>query len=341
MAALVLLCVLPVAFFLIRQSMSRRLAANQENHLLTNYRNAALKLFPWLLMTIFAYLYFIRPNPIYPDSFIFSGSGEMMRSYREKTFFRFSWFFSPVALWVGLLGVSLLAARLKESWQIAFYCCGLFSLLFFSYDIRCDPYQPYCMRRFATYTNPLLLLGIVAGLTYLFELKKMKAAVFWLTPLLILTATIFCIKGARIQQTAEMEGFFDELSVLAQELPDDGILLVPKRSQLSHFSAPLRFVFGKQVFNVAADKRSETYVSAMQSYLSTSHKPVYLLTTSPVDFLGLPMTNRKQITEGFFMLKYAPRNYETSDYAEKEIKIHYYVFGISGLYQPLTLSGCF
>ena len=303
----------------------------QTKYSLTSCRNLVLKLIPWVLMIIFAYLYFIRPNPISPDTFIFAGNGKEIRSYREETFFRLSWFFSSAVLWVSLLGTSLMVGRIKESWQIALYFCGLFSLLFFSYDIRCNPYQPYCMRRFATYTNPLLLLGIMSGLISLFEIKKMKAVSFLLTPLLVFAAAIFFIKGARIHQVSEMEGLFDELSILAQELPDDGALLIPKRSQLSHFSAPLRFVFEKEVFNVNPDKRSKAYVDAMQSYLSTSHKPVYLLTTSPVDFLGLPITNQKRITDGFWKIKYTPRSYDIPYYKEKEIKIHYYLFKLSNL----------
>ena len=314
-----------------RKLIGKYLKVVPTRHSLTGYSNLALKLFPWILMAIFVYLYFIRSNPTSPDTFVFAGNGKEIRSYREETFFRLSWFFSPVVLWVSLLGTSLMVARIKESWQIALYLCGLFSLLFFSYDIRCNPYQPYCMRRLATYTNPLLLLGIISGLISLFEIRKMKAVSFLLTPLLIFAAAIFFTKGIRIHQVSEMEGLFDELSILAQELPDDGTLLVPGRSQLSHFSAPLRFVFEKEVFNVNPDKRSEPYVNAMQSYLSTSHKPVYLLTTSPVDFLGLPITNQKRITDGFLKIKYTRRNYDTPYYKEKEVKIHYYLFELSTL----------
>ncbi|MGK0176201.1 MAG: hypothetical protein ACJAT5_000629 [Lentimonas sp.] len=330
-AAVVSSFLLLVAFVVIRLKFTRkRLTINQAKRPLTNYRNAALTLLPWVLMTIFAYLYFIRPNPVCPDTFLFTGSGQVIRSYREETFFRLSWFFSPIVLWVGLLGTSLLVGRIKESWQVAFYCCGLFSLLFFSYDIRCNPYQPYCMRRLATYANPLLLLGIVSGLTSLFELKKIKPVSFLLTPLLIFVAAMFFTKGIRIHQVSEMEGLFDELSVLAQELPDDGVLLIPKRSKLSNFSAPLRFVFEKEIFNVNPDKRSKAYVDAMQSYLFTSTTPVYLLTTSPVDFLGLPIADdSEQITDGFLKIKYSPRSYDTPYYKEKEVKIHYYLFKLS------------
>ncbi len=314
-----------------RKQISEYLNALQTKHLLTSYLNLTLKLIPWILIAIFAYLYFIRPNPNSPDTFIFAGNGKETRSYREETFLRLSWFFSSIVLWISLIGSSLMILRIKKSWQIAFYSCGLFSLLFFAYDIRCNPTQPYCMRRFATYTNPLLLLGIVSGLISLFEIKKIKAASFLLAPLLIFAVAMFFTKGVRIHQVSEMEGLFDELSVLAQELPDDGIVLIPKQSFLSNFSALLRFTFGKEVFNVESDKYSKDYVYAMQSYLSASHKPVYLFSTSLVDCLGLPGKNQKKITDGFLKIKYTPRSYDTPYYKEKEIKIHYYLFELSTL----------
>jgi hypothetical protein len=326
MAALASMLALFILILISIKSGNTQLAKSSHEKSLKTYSYAALKLTPWALVAIFIYLYFVRPDPICSDTFVFTGNDQVMRSYREETFFRFSWFFSPVLFWIGLLGTAFLSMRIKESWQIAFYSCGLFSLLFFSYDVRCDPYQPYCMRRFATYTNPLLLLGIVSGLTVLFELKKTKAMSFLLVPSLLLATAIFLIKDTRIYKVTEMEGFFEELSTLAQKLPDDGILFIPLRSQLSHFSAPLRFVFEKEVFNVNPDKRSEDYVNAMQTYLSTSHNPVYLLTTSPVDFLGFPVNNAELRTDSIFKTQYLLRNYKTPSQQEKDANIHYYLF---------------
>ena len=287
------------------------------------------QLLPWLLITVFVYLYFIRPDPMHPDTFLFPGTGKEIRSYREETFFRLSWFFSPALLWLSLAGISFMVWRINTSWQIAFYICGLLSLLFFAYDIRCDPYQPYCMRRFATYTNPFLLIGIASGLIALFELKKLKAISSLLVPLFILSAVIFFVKGAQIQKVSEMEGLFDEISALAKELPDDGIILIPKRSRLSHFSAPLRFIFEKEIFNVRTQKRSNDYVETMQSYLSQSKRPIYLLTTSPVDFLGFPANDSILLDDGCFQIRYRPKNYDSPHSEEKEIEVRYYLFQIS------------
>ena len=323
---ILLFLILIVLTVINRKPIGKYLRASQKIHSFTGDRNLVLKCIPWILMAIFAYLYFIRPNPICPDTFVFTASGKEIRSYREDTFLRLSWFFSPIVLWISLIGSSLMILRIKKSWQIALYGCGLFCLLFFAYDIRCNPTQPYCMRRFATYTNPLLLLGIVSGLTTLFEYKKMKATAFLLTPLLILTTALFFTKGVKIHKVSEMEGLYSEVNALAQKLPDDGILLIPKRSFLSNFSALLRFVFGKEVFNVESDKNSDDYILAMQAYLSTSPKPVYLLSTSRVDCLGLPEKNQELITDGFLNINYAIRNYKDPYYKEKEVKIHYYLF---------------
>ena len=331
-AALISFFVLLIVLTVINQKpISKYLTAFQTKHPFTSHRNLALKLIPWILMAIFAYLYFVRPNPISPDTFVFTGNGREIRSYREETFLRLSWFFSPIVLWISLIGSSLLILRTKKSWQIAFYGCGLFSLLFFAYDIRCNPTQPYCMRRFATYTNPLLLFGIISGLTTFFELKKMKVVAFFQSPLIILIAALFFIQGIRIHRVSEMEDLYSEVSTLAQKIPGDGILLIPKRSFLSNFSALLRFAFGKEVFNVESDKYSKDYVHAMQSYLSTSQKSVYLLSTSLVDCLGLPEKNQELITDGFLNINYAIRNYESPYYKEKEVKIHYYLFELPTL----------
>ena len=321
------LCALLLFLILLyKKSENSYLAKNQAKQLITNHSEIAFKLLPWILMVIFAYLYFIRPNPTSPDTFVFAGSGKEIRSYREETFLRLSWFFSPIVLWIGLIGSSLMILRIKKSWQVALYGCGLFSLLFFAYDIRCNPYQPYCMRRLATYTNPLLLLGVISGLISLFELKKMKIVSFLLTPLLILIVATLLVKGIRIHKISEMENLYSEVSTLAQKLPDDGILLIPKRSFLSNFSALLRFAFGKEVFNVESNKYSKDYVRGMQSYLSASQKPVYLLSTSRVDCLGLPEKNQELITDDFLNAKHTIRNYESPYCIEKEKKVHYYLF---------------
>jgi len=218
-----------------------------------------------LVLGTIIYLYFIRPLNGPTDRYYYIPLGREILSYRELTLQRLGWYFPYFGLWPLMLGLALSVAQIKTLSIRVFLVGGVVSLLFLAYDVRCNPLQPYCMRRFLPYALPLLLSGIAFTAHYV----KAKTR-FW--PVVALPVVAVYLIGfinldRELHSSHEHGGMRANLDELARAIPNDSIVVISSRSPLAQLALPLRCIWAKETFILNVDKRTPGQLRLLQESL--------------------------------------------------------------------------
>jgi len=206
-----------------------------------------------LVLGTIVYLYLIRTLLGPTDRYHYIPLGKDILSYREMTLQRFGWYFPYGGLWPLMLGLALSITKLKTLSGRVFLAGGVASLLFLSYDVRCNPLQPYCMRRFLPYAVPLLISGAVFLAHFLKEKTRYWPAL--LLPILVVYAVGFVRLDRELNGSNEHDGLRKNLAELASAIPNDAIVVISSKSPLALLALPLRCIWAKETFIVNFDRR--------------------------------------------------------------------------------------
>ena len=239
-----------------------------------------------------AWFYWIRPHVGTPDTFYYLLRDQFIRSYREETFLRLGWYWTPFGVFLFSAGIAYALATTKRSIQWIFLIIGIVSLFALSYDIRCKPPQPYCMRRLIPYAMPITAWGFFMLSTIPFgsvlaffriKISELNARRIWLaiyTTVGVILIALFCQHRNRYEKCPTDKGLYAATMNVAKSLPDDVIYLTAANTMTADLAPFLRFVAGKKVFVVTPDENSPQYQAEMTKWLrslaSSKIKVAYL-----------------------------------------------------------------
>jgi hypothetical protein len=302
-----------------------------------------------VMLALAAYAYWIRPNPSETgaDYFFFWPIDGLLRSYREETFFRLGWYWQPFGLAMAVIGVALLAVRLRRTWQKAFFWSGLISLVILSYDLRNNPLQPYAMRRLLPAAMPYLVLGATAFLPIVLEtlfhrpLQRKRNIAQMITSggtLLGSLALLLGFTGINSHlNSAPTQGNFAGLvrqtSQLAQLLPAHSIVVVRRNTPLAALAIPLQILEGIDTVLLSPASHSpayqEAFARAWQDWIKQRRR-VYLLSAvayDELDLFGATFISRARGNIHFPIVSQSPAKLNTDviqldwDYFLEEIQL--------------------
>lgn len=254
------------------------------------------KWMPWLLAIISAavvlgaaYAWFIRPNPTNPDHFYFWPAGRELRSYREETFLRLSWYFTPFGLLIAIAGTVALLWRAKELWHWIFLGFGLLCLVAFSYDLRHIPVQPAGMRRLMPFAYPVLLIAAGTFGSLLANLSARFRYLFLAISIGILAG--FWSINDRLNRQPDKRLIRQQISAFASQLPRNTILLARFGTVLSRrLPTPLEFIYGIPCLRIDPSAWEHNEASILRKevglWIKTGRR-VYILSDKKDETIGL------------------------------------------------------
>jgi len=251
-----------------------------------------------LILLIF---YAIRSNPSSPDSYLNPAVMREIRSFREDTLIRLDWYWLPLGF-LPALGATMAAFHRRISFSSAFLClAGALSLVILAYDIRCDPSQPFSMRRLVPTALPWLLIGIAAcGAAARRPLLRLGC-----TGLIVAFIAGQFSASVRIGSQPEFPGTWAFAGSLAGLIPSSSIVLVSERSPLSPLAIPLRSVWGVSTLPLALDKTKPEELTALKRTIARwSHDGYRVL------YLGNSLSEVTQL--GFTPRRLASTQWETN-----------------------------
>jgi hypothetical protein len=254
-----------------------------ENGWLRNGRRVGF----WLLLILAFYAAVLRRDPVSPDTYFFWPAQKLIRSFREDTFWRLSWYWQPWGLAASCVGIAALMLWLRKAWQVAFWALGLVFLIGLTYDIRNNPIQPYAMRRFFPFATPLLTAGAAVCGRYLADRIPTKPdrrrlmrtiAQVGLSALLLVG---FIPVNRVLNRQGEFPGVHSQIAELAGKLPQNAVVLTNEATLLSWLATPLQFIFEKDALTLAPHVFTDSAFQSLVRQWREQGRSVYLLTESP------------------------------------------------------------
>lgn len=195
-------------------------------------------------------LYVLRSHPTDPDFYYNPAILKSIRSFREDTLARLDWYWVPFGFLPALAALAASTWRRRAPGDLHLAYVGLATLVLLAWDIRCDPSQPFCMRRLAPYSLPALFIGVAAlpG-----RCRTPRARLLAGLPVVAFLAGGIHAQS-RIGSQPEFPGTWTFLEQLATRIPDNAVVLVSERSPLAPLVVPLRTIFGRQTWQIDLDK---------------------------------------------------------------------------------------
>lgn len=296
---------------------------------------------PWLFglvvvgvfVTLMAFR-FVRARGGATDEFFYFPLGGAIPSYRELTLQRLDWYWPVFGVWPLLAVLGYIALHVRESTIRVFLLAGAASLLFLAYDVRCNPRQPYCMRRFIPYVLPMLALGGGAAVT----LAARRSHALGAGAVLLGLVYVHGYAGVNeaLHRLPEHGGMWQHLEHVAAFIPPETTVVIADRSPLQPLALPLRCIFGRKTWVIRFDKRDPELQSELHDSLVTvaAHgRGVWLLDGSEVFALNLPHPARNRAVL-FWRTAWQPGSYLTLDPGVKTVEWRCALNELPGVAEP-------
>lgn len=255
--------VLAIAFLVVVYVFRGRFAA------LSPYRRPFLASLIAAVLLFALYGWFIRPATgtviTRPDSY----SETLIPLTNHENWLRLGWYFSPIGIWLGVLGVALMLWR--AGWKTALLLgVGCLFAAIYLWNVRANPHQIYVMRRYVPVVAPFFILASAYLLgDLLSHLHAWRAQGSWMQALATLSGVILSIAwlgglawSARgfISQV-DHQGVVDQLAALEAELPPDSVLLFNDQAPVGRgdfWGTPLKFIYGHDVFTLRSPPETDS-----------------------------------------------------------------------------------
>jgi hypothetical protein len=188
--------------------------------------------------------WFIRPYsgpfPVWTDPY----STLVIPQPNQENLLRLGWYLSPLGVWLGVAGISLLLWRVERRTVLPL-AVGLFFILFYLWNVRANPHQIYVMRRFVPAAVPLIMVGTAVLLN---EIIRHTSPIRWLGPplaLLWLAGLLWAGQGFISQ--VDHHGLLPQLAAVDRQLDPGSVLLFNDQAAVGQgdfLGTPLQFIFG-------------------------------------------------------------------------------------------------
>ena len=191
-------------------------------------------------------------------------------------------YLTRAGLIVGLLGSLLLLYQARTTAQriALFVIVGNIAPLYIL-GAGTSPDHFWVIRRFLPLTFPAFMLGM-AWFAYMLASWPRGQ---WASKLAALGVIVLILAGflqhiRYIANVTEYAGLTDQLETMAEELPDDAILLLQMGIPAQQFGLPLWFLFDKSIFSIRAEVREDPLLETAVSHWLMNGKAVYWIATA-------------------------------------------------------------
>lgn len=254
--------------------------------------------FAVIVIMAFLYGHLIRPHLGQFSVFNWQESGlHGTRTYREDSLANLGAYLSIPVLYAALGGWLAAVWRIwflrQWQWLLPVVVAGGAAFIYI-YDPNISPDHYWAVRRFV----PLILPGFIffgtfslAQLAGSFSNTRRFNIVFWGVAIYLLCFTFNLDR--HVITHAENKGYWQQLSLLAEKIPNDGIVLAPYKEQ---YSTPLFMAFNKKIIPYGREIEDEILLKFLQEQ-TISNKQVYLLSTGKESaFIGYDVEKINGIT---------------------------------------------
>ncbi|MCP4422690.1 MAG: hypothetical protein GY805_39275 [Chloroflexi bacterium] len=199
-------------------------------------------------------------------------------------------YLTRIGLFIGAVGWLLLIYKLESTTKriILFAILGTMTPLYVL-GAGTSPDHFWTIRRFSPIVFPAFLLATAWLVCFIWPTQKPRQWARqqnkWARALLAVALLAVVLAGFLqhirfIAGVVEYDGLTEQLNRLAQELPDDAILLLQTGTKAQQFSLPLWFLFDKNVYSIRGDVKQDVLLETAVSHWQAAARPVYWIGTT-------------------------------------------------------------
>lgn len=263
-----------------------------------------------LILIIFVYLYFFRPNISTPETIMIGNT--VLRTYNEDNLLRLGWYFSPFGLLLGLIGTILLIQDKLDKKTLIFVILAASQIGFFTWKISNNPFHIYAFRRYLPIAIPAITIIISYTIFKIWEFNKFGkiSKLMAISIFLILSIQLINISIPMVHHK-EYDGAIEQVREISSLFDDDSIVFL-QSGEVSHcLGTPLTFMYKKKCLVIKEDVPITDY--------NYPHQKKYLITKyqseipTPLEKYNLVEINDILIETPVFEKSYTilPRNVQT------------------------------
>jgi hypothetical protein len=243
------------------------------------------------LISVFLYGHIIRP---YLEPFsTFNLPGHALngtRSFRENSIVNLGLYLSVPVLYLALGGwlVSFWHTWFLRKWEwlLPMITISGFATLYL-YDPSITPDHYWAIRRFVPIVIPGFILFCMFGLDNISNYIKNRIWQNVLIAVISMSLLVFTYYIDKpIAAHAENDGYWQQLSVLAKTIPDDGIILAEKNDTSEIYNTPLFMSFNKKIVPLNIYKDDKEILNLIDGQLIKGEKVYFLGSNLEPAFVG-------------------------------------------------------
>lgn len=249
------------------------------------------------------YAYFVRPlmadlGAMEPDALACKGpliarlaafagepqttwlSPHIVRTFTEEGIVRFGWYFTPIGVWLGLVGFLWWFALGRKSAQPFLWAAFLNTVMIF-YRGAIVPYYFWAFKRYV----PLIVPAFVLFVAFLLQQLWLAARTDWRKKILPVTMAMFLLFSYVLGSLmfwghVEYKGAINDLTALAARLPENAVVLFNAVGLHIRLGVPLTYIYGLDVYPVPEKFHADNRLRALVSTWLQRERPVYWLDRS-------------------------------------------------------------
>jgi hypothetical protein len=238
-----------------------------------------------LLVLLALYAYFLRPAFGDVVHWGYWYAQTVVPITDHENLLRLSWYLSPLAIWLGVLGGVLILER--EAWRFMWplLSVGGFFTIFYLYNIFNNPIQIYAMRRYLPVTVPLIMIATGYGFVWLWRQPRWQPVSRFIGAALAIMLTALLLYNNRlIWRQVDYAGGVNQLAQLAailnEETGGQPIALFVDDAPVGAgavFGTPLQYLYQMTAFDLQEEQLAMPLLTAQIAEWQQAGRPIYIV----------------------------------------------------------------
>jgi hypothetical protein len=167
---------------------------------------------------------------------------------------RAAWYLSPLGVWLGITGATLMLLRGdgRRMWPLV--VTGLSFSVLYLFNIMNNPFHIYAMRRYVPVVFPFFAVGMAYALVWLWEQRHRRwpaGVAAWVLGLTLLAGLLY--NNRAVWNLVEYRGLAQQVGVLAGQLEPGAVLLFDDDVAVgvgATIGTPLQYLYGFTAFDL-------------------------------------------------------------------------------------------
>ncbi|MCL4498685.1 MAG: glycosyltransferase family 39 protein [Chloroflexi bacterium] len=234
---------------------------------------------PAIIGILSLYAYFLRPlqAPSIPVNLMSPAQLTLLNN--DQSFVRLGWFITPAGLLFGTLGWLLLTRhQINRRTALPLLIIAVDCFIFLS-DMRITPVYYWAARRWIPLVIPGFCLAAAYFITNIWERRHVYARAMSIAFSLIMVGGLV-LSLEPLFGYVEYRGAIDQLSIVADEIPANGVVFFADGDAGIRFSVPLEYVFQRTSILVPNNTQVQAADGEAARTWSAQGHPIYWITTT-------------------------------------------------------------